>query len=376
MAHAYTPGLKVTARTRLRKARLLSLAGEVLVARGARVAAPDMVAQAELPGQAHPVNVAGTLGVRPSEIGPLMLKALGESVAKDEPIAETRPWLRFLKAVCRAPAAGTVESISDVTGQVMLREPPQKVGLKAYVSGTVAEVMSAEGVVIETEAALVQGIFGIGGECTGPIKVLAREPGELVAAQSLDSSCENCIIVVGEAASAELLAAAARVGASAVVAGAIAASELKRALGHDIGVAVTGAEQIGVTLVLTEGFGRIPIARRTFDLLAGLDGRAASACGATQIRAGVLRPEIIVPLAGEPSAAAQPRAEGAVDGLAAGASVRIIRRPHFGCMGEVVELIHGPVKIETEATVRALRVKIDGRETLIVPRANVEIIED
>ncbi|MDP6440038.1 MAG: hypothetical protein QGH74_10415, partial [Candidatus Brocadiia bacterium] len=176
-------------------------------------------------------------------------------------------------------------------------------------------------------------------------------------------------------ARAELLSAARKVGVAAVVAGGIRAQELKEVLGYDIGVAVTGAEQIGLTLMLTEGFGRIPIARRTFELLDRLEGLEASACGATQIRAGVLRPEVIVPLEGAILEATEGEPAAEADGIAQGDAVRIIRRPHFGLIGEVVELAADPVRVETEALVRVLRVRADDGEVLTVPRANTEIIE-
>ncbi len=53
-----------------------------------------------------------------------------------------------------------------------------------------------------------------------------------------------------------------------------------------------------ITLVITEGFGKMAMAHRTFDLLKSKQGMKASVNGATQIRAGVMRPEVIVPLIG------------------------------------------------------------------------------
>jgi len=60
-------------------------------------------------------------------------------------------------------------------------------------------------------------------------------------------------------------------------------------------VEATGTEQVGFTLILTEGFGSIPMAGKTFALLSAHAGQPASISGATQIRAGVIRPEIIIP---------------------------------------------------------------------------------
>ena len=103
--------------------------------------------------------------------------------------------------------------------------------------------------------------------------------------------------------------------------------DLRRLLGKDLGVAITGHEDIATTLILTEGFGEIGMAHGTFDLLKSRVGRKASINGATQIRAGVIRPEIIVPIEG----AKLPAGDGAAaesTGLEIGSMIRVIRDFH------------------------------------------------
>ena len=48
--------------------------------------------------------------------------------------------------------------------------------------------------------------------------------------------------------------------------------------------------------MITEGFGNISMASRTFDLLKANENSYASLNGSTQIRAGVIRPELVIPL--------------------------------------------------------------------------------
>jgi hypothetical protein len=58
-----------------------------------------------------------------------------------------------------------------------------------------------------------------------------------------------------------------------------------------------------------------------------------------------------------------------------GSSVRVIRAPHFGRVGQVVELPTELQALETEARVRVLLVDFVGDGSrVLVPRANVEII--
>jgi len=47
---------------------------------------------------------------------------------------------------------------------------------------------------------------------------------------------------------------------------------------------------------LTEGFGPSPMNEEIFDLLRSFQGKLACVDGTTQIRARMLRPEIIIPL--------------------------------------------------------------------------------
>ncbi|HHT9152843.1 MAG TPA: hypothetical protein ACFYEM_04830 [Candidatus Hypogeohydataceae bacterium YC40] len=180
MAHAYTPGLRVAEKTKIRKARVLPLPGELVVKKGDRVEAEDVVARTELPGKVFSVNVAGRLGIPPEEVVKYMIRKEGDPVAKDEILAESKSLLAWLKATCTSPIKGTVETISNITGQVLLREPPQPIEVRAYIGGRVVEVMEKEGVVVETTASFVQGIFGVGGEAVGLLEMGVNSPEEVL----------------------------------------------------------------------------------------------------------------------------------------------------------------------------------------------------
>lgn len=381
MGHAYTPGLKVTDDIRLTKHRLLPLEGEVRVQVGQSVRAADIVAHAELPGRVHPLNLVNLLGVSAREVRNCLLKAEGDPVEKDETIAETKSWFKFLRSRCRSPIRGTLETISDVTGQIMLREPPLPVEVRAYVAGRVTRVMEKEGAEVETRCAFAQGIFGVGGEKVGPLRALEVEPDAEVEERHLPSDCAGLILVGGAFVRRAVIDAAAARGAIGLITGGLDAADLQALLGYDIGVAVTGSEPLPCTVIITEGFGRIPMSDRMAGLLGRFAGREASINGATQIRAGVMRPEIIIPLdqpgeaaPGQPAAADQPEALQA-DGVGEGNEVRIIREPYFGRIGRVSRMISDPVRIETEASVRVLEIRLDDGALVTVPRANVEVVE-
>jgi hypothetical protein len=374
MAHAYTPGLKVSEKAVIRKERKLPLWGDVLVNKGDRVNAEDVVARALLPGPVHPKNLAGELGISPSELKNALIVKKGESIKKGQVIARARVFFGLFKVEATSPIDGYLEDFSEITGQVILRENPIPVEVLAYLDGVVEEVIPKEGVIIRTVAALVQGIFGVGGEKIGTLKVAVDSPYDILKSDRINENLKGAIVVGGRTADIDAINKAAEVGIRALVLGSLDDGVLREFVGYDIGVAITGNENVPFTLIITEGFGDLPMAERTFNLFKKFEGLKASANGATQIRAGVQRPEVIIFRKDvDPFEEVEDKLESGH--LDIGTTVRIIRDPYFGEIGTVIDLPNEPIVIETESKVRVLKVRLmDGRE-VVIPRANVELIE-
>ena len=376
MAHAYTPGLTVTDRTVLRKQRLLPLPGTVLVEKGRAVDSTTVVARTELPGKVYVVNVVNQLSILPADIRDSMCKNPGDEIERGEVIAEDKPFISWLKTQVKSPVSGSIESVSDVTGQVLVREKPEPLDVAAYVEGIVQHVLPGHGVVVETTCSLVQGIFGVGGEVWGPLVKATETPEEMLKPSHITPAMRGTVAFGGAYAGWDVLHAARTHGLHGLVVGGIDAQDLKTLLGYDLGVAITGTETIGYTLIVTEGFGSIPMAHKTFDLLSRHVGAKASMSGATQIRAGVIRPEIIIPLqpATDPSSSVG-KISTSRRGIAIGDPVRVIREPYFGQIGRVTSLPVALQAIPTGSEVRVLEVELPNAERMIVPRTNVEILE-
>jgi len=375
MAHTYTPGLTVAPRSVLSKKRILPIPGAVLVVQGDQVDSDRVVARAELPGKVHVVNVVNQLGIVPEDLKDFMVKREGDRIEKGEVLAENKPLIAWFKTTVTSPITGIVETISNSTGQVLLREPPRRLDLFGYVDGKIIEVIPGQGVRIETTGAFIQGIFGVGGEAWGPLAMVASGPEESLEAVQLTADHAGKIVIGGAFVQTEALQRAKAIGVKGIVVGGMDDRDLRELLGYDLGVAITGTENIGFTLILTEGFGRIPMAMKTFELLRSLSGRKASISGATQIRAGVIRPEIIVPRAADEFIQTAVPSDQASEGAKVGDPVRVIREPFFGRIGEVVSLPSDRVLIPTESHVRVMEIQFFDGSRAVVPRANVEIIE-
>lgn len=375
MGQAYSAGLTVTDSMIVRKERILPLKGKVLVTKGTKVKAEDVVAETLLPGKVVPFNLANKLGVTPAQLEKYIKIKPGDQITKQSILAENSGLfgLGIFKSEVRSPVDGEVESISAVTGQVLLREPRIPVQVRAFLDGIITDVIPDEGVVIENKSAYIQGIFGIGDETTGELMLLAETPDDEIDAGKINDSCKGKIIIAGSFVPFHVIEIARKHGVKAIITGGIDDQDIKKLLGYDIGVAITGHENIGLTIVCTEGFGKITMAKKTFDLLKQYSGHKASVHGHTQIRAGVIRPEIIIPLDFTEDELVSKEASMPI--LENGTLIRIIRQPHFGTIAKVTALPEELTKVESETLVRILEAEFDDGTRIRIPRANVEVIE-
>jgi hypothetical protein len=377
MALAYTPGLKVKASTVVRAVRRLPVPGEVLVNEGDMVDFDTVVARTSVPGGVEVVKLVHLLGIDPEDVGRYLRKKVGDEVKEGEIIAEKKGFLGMFRSVATSPTTGVIQQVSELTGQVTISEPPVPIEIKAYVPGRIEKVLSNEGCIVRTEAALIQGIFGVGGETHGQLTLAVDSPDEMLTEEKISADHAGKVVIGGSLVKVEALRKAASLGVRGIVVGGIEDKDLSDFLGYEIGVAITGHENIGLTLIVTEGFGTMRMSERTFNLLRSLEGKEAAINGATQIRAGVIRPEIIVPQPEVKRAASG--AESSIvtqRGMEPGMAVRIIREPDFGKIGKIVRLPVDLQVVETESPVRVLEVELEDGRNVIVPRADVEIIEE
>jgi hypothetical protein len=374
MAHAYTPGLKIKKVETVRKERVLPIEGEVLVKVGDKVDFHTTLAHTEIPGDAEILNVCETLGVDPGAVFDYMLKKEGEQFEEGEILAKYTAFWGLVKNYVYAPFSGIIESVSGLTGQVIIRQNNIALEVDSYIRGKVVEIIPSKGAVVETQAAFIQGIFGFGGENHGEITIAVSSPSELLKEDNIKAEHKGKIIIGGSGVTSAAYKKALEIGVKGIVVGGMNVEDLIGILGEDIGVAITGEEDVKITVIATEGFGALPMSDRTFNLFKDVEGKMSAINGATQIRAGVLRPEIIVPYdEGESITLSGERFS---DGMAQGSLVRIIRAPYFGEIAKVAGLPVNLQTVQSGSKVRVIEVELEDGRIVTVPRANVEIIEE
>lgn len=372
MTSQLIPSLIVDPCAVVRKERELPVVGELLCQVGDQVASNSIVARAMLAGDLVILKVAEKLGIEAFEVQRGLRVSVGEEVLEDQLLCEHCGVFGLFKSRYRSPAAGTVEFLSEATGHLGLRLPAKMLQVNAYLAGKVMDVKEKKSVTIESNAVLVQGIFGVGGERLGSLSVIKHDFVKDLTVADLPLDLSGKVVVVSGWVGAEVLHAAAARGAQGFILSSIEDNHLSNYLGYDVGIALTGNEKISMSVIVTEGFGRLKMALKTWSIFKELSGSPAAINGTTQVRAGAIRPEIVV--FANNKRLDDFKGGGLDNSFAVGGKIRIIRAPFFGEIATIQEIPDKPQPIGTGALTRVLQVKLADGSEVVVPRANIELL--
>jgi len=355
----------------LHRRRQLPVDGDVLLDVGDRVAGETVVARARGRGAPHTVNAANQLDIRPHELPARMICQVGDEVEAGQVLARSRGLFGLFGAECHAPVAGTLAAVSAHTGRILLEEPGELLELPAFLPGIVTHCHEGRGVTVAGWAARVAGIFGVGGECAGPLVAAVGRRDAVLDAAAIDDEHAGAVLLGGARITCEALVRASSMGVAGIITGGVHDADLASWLDRDVALADSTHLDAPLTLVITGGFGRVPMEPSADKLLRSLMGRPTCLSGQTRVRAGALRPEIIIPLDGEPADA---EASPAPPPLDVGSTVMVVRAPWFGRLGRVGRLPVDVVAVESGARCLVAQVDLDDGASVVVPRANLEVL--
>ncbi len=369
MSSSLVPSLILAEKTELVKLRELPLKGKILVQIGQQVIADQIIAEAEMPGDLLVVKLVEQSGLDLDLVMRNLTLKEGEQVEKNQLIFQYKTFFGLFETNVLAPISGQIEFISQHNAHVGIRGSSKKLKLQAYLAGTVKNIIGEQQVEIVSQATFVQGIFGVGGERFGEIKILHPEMELELLASDIPSDSKDKILVSPNFPTWEALEAVKQSGAAGLILGSIDNQLLTKYLGYELGLPITGGEVLPFTLIITEGFGDLHMSDRYLEILGRLEGSSTAINGATQIRAGAVRPEIIVA-----NTSLKNKRTAKITGLEIGAEVKVIRYPYFGMNGKIINLPVNPELIETGAMVRVAELELEDRRVITVPRTNIEII--
>ncbi len=184
---------------------------------------------------------------------------------------------------CVAPVDGVVDKVDLRRLTVTIEPAVTQTAITAGIPGVVSAV-HRNGIDLMVWGEVFTGVYGTGGEALGPLTFgaeagLAPGPGAVWA-------------LPGRVTASQLDAARAN-GVRAVWAASATYEDLREFLGdRPLGtVSLAGA---GPVVVISEGFGDLWMPPRVAAALAASAGRTAAVNGDTQLRAGVIRPELLI----------------------------------------------------------------------------------
>jgi len=209
-------------------------------------------------------TVARDLRIRPEQIKPYLKVTEGQLVEKGQSVATMlRPGdMRY----SRSPIRGKVSEINHRYGVVQIEPLLEELAIQAWMPGRISKT-TTRGAVVENNGVRIEGIWGIGGEVSGPIATGEIRPGSIMIRQNIDAEEFEKLV-------------------HAQCTGLITGSASFSAVGNS---------EFPLTIILTEGFGDTPMNSDVWDICTTRENRLCLLDGTTELRVGVRRPVIIIP---------------------------------------------------------------------------------
>ena len=340
--------------TIVRRDRTLPIAGTVTARLNERVQAVDIIAEAETAPRHMFLDLARGLGVPPKEAPRYLVREKGERVEMGDTIAGP---VGVARRTMRAPADGRVVAIEGC--RVLFEVRGEPVGLRAGMPALVVASDGTQSVTLEATAALVQGIWGNGRQDFGVMRTLGSGPAARMQTDMLDINLRGAVLVGGTCDQPAPLHQATELMVRGIVLGSISSDLIPAAL------------RLPYPLMITEGFGALPMNTAAYGLLTGNVGHDAAVDARPGDRYSYQRPEVIIPL----PISRQADLPDDVVPLAAGVRVRVLRAPFHGAIGFVRDLPVKAADFPSGLLARSATVEIEGLGNRMIPLANLEVIQ-
>lgn len=355
MANLYAPSVThVIPLTTIRRERQLPVAGTVTVRVGQRVQALDIVAEAPSSRRHLFLDLARGLGVPEAQIPRYLVRRPGDRVEAGDVIAGP---VGISRRTVRAPADGRIVSLTG--SRVLLELHGEPHTLRPGFPGTIAATDGMQSVTLETTGALIQAVWGNGLQDYGIMRIVGDSPRARLQTDKLDIDLRGAVLVAGVCDQPAPLHQATELSVRGVILGGLTSALIPL------------VQRLPFPVILTEGFGLLPINSMAWNLLRSNAGRGAALDGRSGGPYEPQRPEIIIPL----PASRELSLPDDVIPLARGVRVRLVRRPYASVVGVVQTVEDQPVEFPSGLVARCALVDLEGVGPTLVPLANLEVLQ-
>lgn len=348
------PILHILPLTTIRRERLLPVPGKVVVRKGQKVNATDVIAEAQLNNEHLLLDISRGLGLSEEKADQYLQCKAGMAVSQGDILAGP---VGMAKRVVRSPKDGRVVLAGG--GLVLLEVNTPPLELRAGLPGTVISLLESRGATIETSGALVQGVWGNGQIDFGLMYVQLQNPDDVLTPDRLDVSLRGSVVLAGHCDDGEVLKAAAGLPLRGLILSSMDASLIPVAM------------KMRYPIIILEGFGKLAMNSVAYKLLTTNEQREVALNAQPWDRFKGARPEVVIPLPASPEPPIPPE----TDMFAAGQRVRIVRAPKTGSIGTIIELRPGTTPLPSGVLAPAAVVRLESGENTLLPLANLEVIE-
>lgn len=285
----------------------------------------------------------------------------GQEVQPDQPVMRLETH--------QTPPSAAKQNMSN--GFAPGGEQPSYTTVPAGMYGRVVDITRRGGVIIESHAAVVQGVIGAGNQVAGILTIWQTRGQQRIP--------PGAILVIPGPLNFAMLRQAISSGVAGVIASSIAARDLEGFLQTDLLVLVQSvdiemaqAQLPPMTVLLTEGLGSLAMPVRTLNLLSQYQGSIVLLAGATSIQQGIL-PELVISFSGSDMQQDwQPTQPDPT--VTIGSQVRVCGGIHEGATGEVCHLFIHQQVFSSGVRGHAARLRLDNGSPLVVPLTLLERI--
>jgi hypothetical protein len=348
------PVLHILPMTRIRRHRLLPVTGRILVRKGQNVSPTDIIGEANLEPRHVLIDIARGLGVGLGEADKYLAKNSGQTVAEGDVLAGPVGWG---KRVMRAPSSGKI--ILSGRGKLLIEEEMPPYQLLAGLPGEIISLIPGRGAVVESIGALIQGVWGNGVINFGELRVLIRQPEDVLTIEQIDIDLRESVVLGGFCGDERVLKAAAELPLRGLILSSMAASMISL------------AEETPLPIIVLEGFGLLPMNSSAFNLLITSNQREISVNAEKLDTYENQRPEVFISLPVN-QMVHEPRE---TTTYAPGQRVRIVRAPYHAQIGTLVSIRPGFERLPNGIQAPLAEIELENSVKVKLPLANLEVLE-